>query len=113
MIICFEEKDREKIESNGIYIIEFKRFIYKLWDSVKEPLEIISNAIYKAVKCFYDGITKFIDDVKLLIEEFHDFKHYPTSARYKIVKFLSNYTKMSKYEAWTITRYTWLARSCI
>ena len=102
MVISFEEKDRAAIESRGITIIEFKRFLYK---GVKTTI--------KALNSLMEWFLEAIDNVNLIVEQISDYTCRPTSFRYEAVKFLSKCTGIDMYKLWGMTRRTWLARSCI
>lgn len=116
MVISFEEKDRATIETQGITIIEFKRFLYKgvkhtikALDSLMEYVQLIIKAWNKFKKWFLEAV----DNVKLIVEQISDYTCRPTSFRYKAVKFLSKCTGIDMYKLWSMTRHTWLARSRI
>lgn len=115
MVISFEEKDRAKIEAKGITIIEFKRFLYgdiktaaKAWDSLLEYI----GRVLDAWNTFKKWLIETADNLKLVFEEISECFQHPTSFRYKIVKFVSKCTGIEKRRLWTMTRRTWLARSC-
>lgn len=115
MVISFEEKDRAAIESKGITIIEFKRFLYKYAKTVVKTLEYLeeyAKCILKAWNAFKKWFLKAVDSVKLIVEQISDYTCHPTSFRYKVVKFLSKCTGIDMYRLWKMTRHTWLARSC-
>lgn len=111
MVISFEEKDRAAIEAKGMTIIEFKRYLYHMRDTY----QVLSNGarcVLKAWNSFRTWLYDAIDKIKLLMEQIREVYHYPTSFRYKAVKFISKCTGIEKRRLWTMTRHTWLARSC-
>lgn len=115
MIISFEEKDRQTIESKGISIIEFKRMIYKenkdiakSWQTLQEILSKLSKALDIAIERFLE----IADSVKLIAEQICEAWNYPTSYRYRIVKAFSKCTGINISFGWKITWKIkkWLAR---
>ena len=118
MYIAFTEEQGKKIRSIGISVIEYKR---RIRDGIKMSHYIIDkasktlcNAVNTFLKLWNDIIEKFfdaIDDARLIIEEIRKNINYPTSRRYKIVKFISK-LGYDKRKVWVATRHTWLARSC-
>lgn len=115
MVICFEEKDRTKIEATGISIIEFKKELYKTSKTVSDAWSVLEDAVRKLAKAwsaFVDGFLEAVDKAKMVIEIVKDFYHYPTSFRYKAVKFMSKCSGIEMWKLWKMTRHTWLARSC-
>lgn len=115
MIICFEEKDRNIIESKWKTIIEFKRWfyntektIYKIWESLNG---IVDNVVM-IWDLFAEKFLEAVDSVKMVIEIIKDIHNYTTSFRYKYVKYLSKCTGIETGKLWKATRHTWLARSC-
>lgn len=115
MVIAFEEKDRAKIEAIGMTIIEFKKRLYKISKTVSDAwsvLEAVAEKLAKAWSAFFDRFLETMDKVKMTIEVVRDIYHYPTSFRYKAVKFVSKCTGIEMWKLWKMTRHTWLARSC-
>lgn len=115
MVISFEEKDRAKIEATGTTIIEFKKRLYKISKTVSDAwsvLEVVAEKLAKAWNAFLDGFLDAMDRVKMAIEVVRDIYHYPTSFRYKAVKFVSKCTGIKMQKLWKMTRRTWFARSC-
>lgn len=119
MVIYFEEKDRAAIEAKGITIIEFKRFLYKdlkpavkAWCSLAEYIAEYAQRILNAWNTFRNWFIEAVDGLKLIIEQIRDCACYPTSFRYKTVKFLSKCTGIEMLDIWKATRPAWLARSC-
>lgn len=116
MVISFEEKDRAKIEAKGMNIMEYKRTLYRIYgkkitNDVIVLVDIV-NKVYEAVTLLSETIIKVVDNVKFLVEEISEYYCRPTSFRYKAVKFISKCTGIEKRRLWTMTRRTWLARSC-
>lgn len=111
MLISFEEKGRAAIGAKGMTIIEFKRRLYQ----IRDTYQALSNGVrcvLKAWDSFKKWLCEAIDNLKLLCEQIRETYHYPTSFRYKAVKFISKCTGIEKRRLWTMTRRTWLARSC-
>lgn len=114
MVLSFEEKDRSVIESHGMIIIEFKQSLYKLIKNTSNTYEIIKYSIdnvIKALEVFKEKLLEVIDNVKFMVEQTTEAWNYPTSRRYRFVKFLSKCTGIEKRKLWKMTRHTWLARS--
>lgn len=111
MFISFEEKDRAAIEAKGMTIIEFKRHLYQMRDTYQALING-ARCVLKAWNSFKKRLCEAIDNLKLLCEQIREAYHYPTSFRYKAVKFISKCTGIEKRRLWTITRRIWLARSC-
>lgn len=115
MVISFEEKDRAAIESTGMSIIEFKRIFYhraKTACAVHVTLTDCVERIAETWDVFTMRFLEAVDSLKLVFEEIKECLHYPTSFRYKAVKFISRCTGIDIYKFWKMTRHTWLARSC-
>lgn len=118
MYIALTEEEGKKIRSMGVSVIEYKRCI-------RDGIKISHYIIVKASKALADAANTFlklwdnvaeklcdaIDDVRIMIEEIRESLNYPTSLRYKIVKFISK-VGYDKRKVWVATRRTWLARSC-
>jgi len=113
MIISFEEKDREKIESKGITIIEFKQKMYKI-EKLKVALLALVDRILKTWKAVSETFLEILDRVAMAVEVVKDIYHYETSHRYKIAKVFSKCTGTDMYYAWRFTCRIkrWFARSC-
>lgn len=117
MLYTFTEYQAKKIRSMGISVIEYKR-------CVRYGINVAVYAIQKASRKIYDVLNaalnmwndiceKFfdaVDDVRMIIEEIRENLNYPTSRRYKVVKFISK-LGYDKRKVWIATRHTWLARS--
>lgn len=106
MVISFEEKDRQAIESKGITIIEFKRRIYnankeldKVWQSLKETSEKFAKALDSVIEQFLE----VADKAKLMSEWICEAFNYPTSLRYRIVKIFCKCTGTNISFGWKIT----------
>lgn len=115
MIISFEEKDRVKIEATGMQIIEFKRILYRTSKTISaawSALENIAERILKGLNAFKNAFLEAVDKVKMYFEMIKDSCGYRTSFRYKTVKLISKVTRIDMWKVWTMTRHTWLARSC-
>lgn len=116
MIISFEEKDRKVIEENGLYIIELKRYLYKMEKKIDNAKKALNDIVFKMAKvwnAFKDAFLKAVDSMKMYVEVIKDIKKQHTSFRYKVVKFVSKCTGIELYIIWNATRHTWLARSDI
>ena len=115
MVISFEEKDRVAIKATGMTIIEFKRNLYRSKKAISDGLIVLVDIVdkfSKAVILLSDAISEAIDNVKFMVEEIREAYRRPASSRYKVVKFISRCTGIEKRRLWTMTRRTWLARSC-
>lgn len=121
MIISFEEKDRQSIESKGITIIEFKRMIYKANKSIAklwQVLQEIVSKLSKALDIVIERFSEIADSVKLITEQICEALNCPTSRRYRMVKAFSKCTGTNISFGWEITwkikkwierRYCWEA----
>lgn len=117
MVISFEEKDRAAIEAKGMTIIEYKRVLYRIrvFHRIRNQYHALSDGVrcvLKAWNSFKKRLFEAVDSLKLLCEQIREVYHYPTSFRYKAVKFISKCTGIEKWRLWTMTRRIWLARSC-
>lgn len=115
MIISFEEKDRQTIESKGITIIEFKRMIYKANKAIVKSWQVLQETISKLTKALdtvIERILEIADSVKLIGEQICESWNYPTSLRYRIVKVFSKCTGTNISFGWKITWKIkrWIAR---
>lgn len=116
MIISFKEKDREVIEKNGLYIIELKRYLYKMEKNIDDAMKALKDITFEIAKVwnvFADAFLEVADSMKMYVEVIKDIKKGHTSFRYKAVKFVSKCTGIELYIIWKATRHTWLARSDI
>lgn len=115
MVISFEEKDRQTIESKGITIIEFKCMIYKANKAVVKSCQVLQEIVSKLAKSLDAVIEWFLeiaDSVKLIVEQVCEAWNYPTSHRYRMVKVFSKCTGTNIFFAWKITWKIkrWIAR---
>lgn len=111
MVYAFSEEEKQKIEIDGLKVVEFKRYLrdFKIaCDAIAELLLKIKSAL----NLVYEIVENFIDNLCLVAEEINEaFGRYTTS-RYKVVKALSKCTGIEKQNIWKMTRHTRLARSC-
>ena len=106
MVICFEEKDRAVIEGKGMTVIEFKRRLYNMGNTIDDTLKILKECADKIAKVWNVFIEKFfeaVDSVKLVFEQISDAYHHPASCRYRIVKIFSKCTGTDICFNWKIT----------
>lgn len=61
MVLAFTETEKQKIESAGISVIEFKRMVYELW-----------KVIDKAIQAIKDFMERFIKAYKVIINTLHE-----------------------------------------
>lgn len=87
MVISFEEKDRAAIEANGITIIEFKSFLYKMADWIKRAVESMIELVHKIAEPLTDTFKEFAEKISSLFEDVKDwYFNLPETERHKIVK---------------------------
>lgn len=116
MIISLEEKDREVIEENGLYIIELKRHLYKMEKQMGDARKIVNDIVIKVAKALNalkDAFLEVVDRMKMYVEVIADIEKRPTSFRYKVVKLISKCTGVELHRIWKVTYRTCLARSSI
>lgn len=117
MYIALTEEQAKKIRSMGMSVIEYKRCvrhginvsvyaIQKASKKISDALNTVLNVWNNICEKFFD----VVDDVRMILEEIKENLNYPTSRRYKIVKFISK-LGYNKRKVWIATRHTWLARS--
>lgn len=117
MYIALTEEQAKKIRSMGISVVEYKRCVrhginvavYVIQKTSKK----LSDALNTVINVWNDICEKFfdaVDNVRMIIEEIRENLNYPTSRRYKIVKFMSK-LGYDKHKIWVATRHTRLARS--
>lgn len=117
MYIAFTEEQAKKIRSLGVSVIEYKNCIRKgitvARYGIQKAYKMFCDAVETATKIWDEFLEKFydaVDNVRMIIEDIKDCMDFPTSRRYKIVKFVSK-LGYDKRKVWVATRHTWLARS--
>ena len=117
MMFAFTEEQKKYIESKGMTVIEFKRRLYRMENTIDDACRILkelSEKITRAWNTFVEKFLEAVDNVKMAVEIIMDYYNYPTSRRYKIVKAFSKCTVTDISFGWRITWKIkrWLARSC-
>lgn len=115
VVIYFEENCREVIEKKGITIIEFKRRLYNMEESINDTWKVLEKIIIEVIEtwdAFIEKIFEAVDSVKLVFEQIKEAYHKPTSSRYRIAKVFSKCTSTDIRFYWGITWKIkrWLAR---
>lgn len=75
-------------------------------DILVKAVEVVRDAF----RTLSERISELIDKVEFLLNDIRDHYGYPTSRRYKLVKYLSK-LGYNKYAMWVATQHTHLARS--
>lgn len=75
-MICFSEQQKQEIVHTGILVIEFKRSIVKVFESLKDVLVIVNDVLLQ----FADRILK---SVQIICKEYQSM---PPKEKYKAVR---------------------------
>lgn len=110
MYMAFTEEQAMQIRKTGLSVVQFKYCIRNQIDIWWYKLRRIVDSINKIVNSAFEVINDFMDDIKLALEDVRNTNGYPTTIRYKFVKYLSK-LGYDKHKMWVATRHTWLARS--
>lgn len=115
MVYAFSEEEKQRIESYGMMVVEFKRFTEKyniVLGDLAHALEKFADMLKKAISFIASKWDEMIDTVKFYINSIREAYGYRTSLRYKVVKILSKCTGIEKLDIWKMTRHIWRPRSC-
>ena len=117
MVLAFTEEQKKEIEARGMTVIEFKRRIRNMGNTIDDDWKILkewADKVTKAWNIFVEKFLEAVDGVKLILEQISEAYYYPTSRRYCIVKVFSKCTGTDMRFWWNFTFKIkrWLARSC-
>lgn len=110
MYMVLTEEQAIQIRKMGLSVVQYKYCIRNQIDIWWYKLRRIVNSINKIMNSAFETINDFIDDIKLALEDVRNTNGYPTTRRYKFVKYLSK-LGYDKRKMWVASRHTWLARS--
>lgn len=110
MYMAYTEEQAMKIRKSGLSVVQFKYCMRNQIDIWWYKLKKIVDIVKKSLDSAFQVINDFVDDIRFLLEDIRDKCKYPTTRRYRFVKYLSK-LGYDKREMWVATRHTWLARS--
>ena len=110
MYMAFTEEQAMQIRKTGLSVVQYKYFIRNQIDIWWYKLKKIVDIVKKSLDSAFEVINDFVDDIRFVLEDICDKCEYPTTRRYRLVKYLSK-LGYDKRKMWVATRHTWLARS--
>lgn len=118
MVLAFTEEQKKEIEVREMTVIEFKRRLYNMKNTISDAWEVLEDFIdkfSKACNMFVEKFLEAVDSVKMAVETILDHYGYNTSCRYKVVKAFSKCTGTPFSFWWRFTYkikkwFIWLAR---
>ena len=97
MILCYTQEEKQIIERNGLYVIEYKRMCYKAIkqrEAVKTIMQSLADTVKAACKTL-EGlvaeVTKALEDISFAIKQ-----HAQNQYRAHTVRAILKYNKCNK-----------------
>lgn len=75
MVIAFKESDRAAIEAKGLTVVELKRIVYRIADTVSCAWKVIEDFVYrveKELEVFIAELIEMFDIIRLAYEQTTD-----------------------------------------